>query len=563
MPIGINPQAPDSINLTGQSGFFVRSQGSMPGDLLESARIRVRTACLVVAALWFYVLIMDRVVYPLLGRPVLSNGNTWAPAQTVMIAVGLIFSLGVAWWVNRMRSKPATAIDVGLAFEVLTALLVALVTEWVPRHDTNAVSWLCVVILLYPAIAPATTGKTLVASLASASTYIIAIGVALLRGLSFHPTLYEAIWLIMPQYLCAILAIVPATVIRGLGRQVRKARELGSYTLQERLGVGGMGEVYRGTHRLLARPAALKLINPKVLNSGREDSSRIIIERFRREAEAAATLRSPHTIELYDFGVADDGTFYYVMELLEGLDLEKLVSRFGPVPSERAVHFLAQACDSLGEAHLRGLVHRDLKPSNLFACKMGLEVDYVKVLDFGLVKNTPQVAAGEQMRLTAVDAISGTPAYMAPEMIGDSDAVGPAADVYALGCVAYWLLTGRFVFQAPNATAMLLRHLQQQPEAPSVASPMKVPPALDALILACLAKEPEGRPANAVELGRRLRELSLPSEWNDEMAEAWWTENMGKTEAGTRDALPPRADATLSVSRAFLNEEAVEEKIAN
>jgi tRNA A-37 threonylcarbamoyl transferase component Bud32 len=563
MPIGINPQAPDSINLTGQSGFFVRSQGSMPGDLLESARIRVRTACLVVAALWFYVLIMNRVVYPLLGSPVLTNGNTWAPAQTVMIAVGLIFSLGVAWWVNRMRSKPATAIDVGLAFEVLTALLVALVTEWVPRHDTNAVSWLCVVILLYPAIAPATTGKTLVASLASASTYFIAIGVALLRGLSFHPTLYEAIWLIMPQYLCAILAIVPATVIRGLGRQVRKARELGSYTLQERLGVGGMGEVYRGTHRLLARPAALKLINPKVLNSGREDSSRIIIERFRREAEAAATLRSPHTIELYDFGVADDGTFYYVMELLEGLDLEKLVSRFGPVPAERAVHFLAQACDSLGEAHLRGLVHRDLKPSNLFACKMGLEVDYVKVLDFGLVKNTPQVAAGEQMRLTAVDAISGTPAYMAPEMIGDSDAVGPAADVYALGCVAYWLLTGRFVFQAPNATAMLLRHLQQQPEAPSVASPMKVPPALDALILECLAKEPEGRPANAVELGRRLRELSLPFEWNDEMAEAWWTENMGKTEAGTKDALPPRADATLSVSRAFLNEEAVEEKFAN
>lgn len=165
------------------------------------------------------------------------------------------------------------------------------------------------------------------------------------------------------------------------------------------------------------------------------------------------------------------------------------------------------------------------------------------------------------MRLTAVDAISGTPAYMAPEMIGDSDGVGPAADVYALGCVAYWLLTGRFVFQAPNATAMLLRHLQQQPEAPSVASPMTVPPALDALILACLAKEPEGRPANAVELGRRLRELSLQSVWNDEMAEAWWLKNMGKKEAGTKDALPPRTDPTLSVSRAFLDEDAIEEKL--
>lgn len=563
MPIGINPQSPDSTNLSAQGGFFVRSQGSMPGDLLESARIRVRTACLVVAGLWFYVFLMDRVVYALLGRPALSNGATWAPQQSALIIVGLAFSLATAWWVNRMRDKPGMAIDVGLAFEVVTALLVSLVTEWVPRTETTSVSWLCVVILLYPAIAPASTAKTLAAALASASTYFVAIAVALFRGIPFHPTFYEAMWLIVPQYLCAALAIVPATVIRGLGRQVRKARELGSYTLQERLGVGGMGEVYRGTHRLLARPAALKLISPKVLNSGREDSTRIIIERFRREAEAAATLRSPHTIELYDFGVADDGTFYYVMELLEGMDLEKLVSQFGPVPPARAIHFLMQACDSLGEAHLRGLVHRDLKPSNLFACKMGLEVDYVKVLDFGLVKNTPQVAAGEQMRLTAVDAISGTPAYMAPEMIGDSDAVGPPADVYALGCVGYWLLTGRFVFQAPNATAMLLRHLQQQPEAPSVASPMKVPPALDALILACLAKEPEGRPANAVELGRRLRELSQPSEWNEEMAEKWWAENMGKNPAGTKDALPPRTDPTLSVSRAFLNEDAVEEKIAN
>ena len=562
MPLGINPQGPDSINLSGQSGAFLRSGGSMPGDLLESARIRVRTACIVIGALWLYVLIMNQVVYRGLGSPVLSNGNTWSPQQTVMILIGLIASVGAAWWVNRMRENPGMAIDVGLVFEVLTALLIALVTEWFPRRDTNAVSWLCVLILLYPAIAPASPRKTLVAALASASTYFIAIAVVLFRGIPYHPTFYEGIWLIIPQYLCAGLAIVPATVIRGLGRQVRKARELGSYTLEERLGVGGMGEVYRGTHRLLARPAALKLISPKVLNSGREDSSRIVIERFRREAEAAATLRSPHTIELYDFGVADDGTFYYVMELLEGLDLEKLISKFGAVPPERAIHFLEQACESLGEAHMRGLVHRDLKPSNLFACRMGLEVDYVKVLDFGLVKNTPQVSPAEQVRLTAVDAISGTPAYMAPEMIGESDSVGPQADVYALGCVGYWLLTGRFVFQAPNATAMLLRHLQQEPEAPSVAAPMKVPAALDALILECLAKDPGARPANAVELGRRLRELSESSEWTVEMAEAWWTENMGKLKSEARDKSLPRADSKLSVSRAFLGEE-VEEKIAN
>ena len=525
MHAGINPQQSQSAATSAQSGFFGRAQGSMPGDLLESARIRVRTACIVVASLWFYVLTMNQVVYPLLGRPVLTNGRTWDPGQTALIVAGLLLSVAAAWWVNRMRDNPLLAIDVGLAFEVVTALLIAFVTEWVPRSDTNAVSWLCVLILLYPAIAPATPGKTLAAALASATTYFVAIGFALFRGVAFHPTGYELIWLILPQYLCAFLAVVPATVIRGLGRQVRKARELGSYTLQERLGVGGMGEVYRGTHRLLARPAALKLITPAVLHSGRADSERIIIERFRREAEAAATLRSPHTIELYDFGVADDGTFYYVMELLEGLDLEKLTSRFGPVPPARAIHFLRQACESLGEAHVRGLVHRDIKPSNLFACRMGLEVDYVKVLDFGLVKNDPQ-SAPMQSRLTAVDSISGTPAFMAPEMIGDGDAVGPAADVYALGCVAHWLLTGKFVFQAPNATAMLLRHLQQQPDPPSATSPHAIPPELDALILECLAKEPSARPANAVELGRRLGACVVAEEWTDEMAQAWWAEHM-------------------------------------
>jgi serine/threonine-protein kinase len=532
MPSAVNPQSPESMRLSGQGGFFARSSGSLPSDILESARVRVRTACLVVAGLWFYVFIMNQVVYPLLGRPVLTNGMTWSSAQSRLIIVGLVLSLATAWWVNTMKDRPSMAIDVGLVFEVVTALLVSFVTEWVPRSDTNAVSWICLLVLLYPAIAPASPGKTLVAALAAATTDLLALGFAMLRGVPFHPTAYEWMWLVIPLYLSALLAIVPATVIRGLGRQVRKAREMGSYILEEKLGVGGMGEVYRASHRLLARPAAVKVITPSVLHSGRGDSERIIVERFRREAEAAATLRSPHTIELYDFGVADDGTFYYVMELLQGLDFEKLVMRFGPVPPERAIHFLQQACDSLGEAHSRGLVHRDLKPSNLFACRMGLSVDYVKVLDFGLVKSDPSLGA-KQARLTAADVISGTPAFMAPEMINDGDAVGPSADVYALGCVAYWLLTGKFVFEAPNATAMLLRHLQSPAPAPSASSPHEIPPALDELILECLAKEPAARPANAVELGRRLGGCAAASAWSEETAQAWWAEHM--TDALARD----------------------------
>jgi serine/threonine-protein kinase len=551
MPSGVNPQSPESIQLSGQSGFFWKSQGSLPGDLLESARVRVRTACLVIAGLWLYVLIMNQVVYPLLGKPVLSNGAYWAPAQSALIAVGFALSCITAWILNRLRSNPARAVDLGLVFMVVTALLVALVTEWVPRTDTNAISWICLLIILYPAIAPASIGKIFTAALAAATMDVIAIVVAILRGVPFHPTLYEWIWLISPVYLSALLAIVPATVIRGLGRQVRKARELGSYTLQERLGVGGMGEVYRGTHRLLARPAALKLITPSVLHSGKDDSERVVIERFRREAEAAANLRSPHTIELYDFGVADDGTFYYVMELLDGLDLEKIIKRFGPIPPARAIHFLRQACDSLGEAHVRGLVHRDLKPSNLFACRMGLEVDYVKVLDFGLVKNKSKPSE-EDVRLTAVGSISGTPAYMAPEMI-EGDSVGPAADVYALGCVGFWLLTGKFVFQAGNATAMLVKHLQAEPSPPSTAAEQAIPPELDRLILECLAKDPAARPANAVELGKRLDACAEASQWTEDMAQEWWAEHMLTQPEATTSTRAPRTETTLSASNAFID----------
>jgi eukaryotic-like serine/threonine-protein kinase len=551
MPTGLSPQSPDSILLSAEGGFFAKSQPSLPGDMLEKARVRVRTACLVVAGLWLYVLLMEKLVYPLLGRPVLSNGYVWSPEQSWLTVAGLVLSLVTAAWVDRMGDRPAFAMDVGLVFEVATALLVAIVTEWVPRSDTISVSWLCVLILLYPAIAPASPGKTLVAAFAAATTDLLAVGFAVFRGVSFHPTSYEMLWLFIPLYLCALLAVVPTTVIRGLGRQVRKERELGSYTLAERLGVGGMGEVYRATHRLLARPAAIKLITPAVLRSGKVDK-RVIVERFRREAEAAATLRSPHTIELYDFGVADDGTFYYVMELLDGLDLEKLVREFGPIPPERAIYLLQQACASLGEAHARGLVHRDLKPSNLFACRMGLEVDYVKVLDFGLVKNDPRVAP-DQVRLTAVDVISGTPAFMAPEMISDGDAVGPPADVYALGCVAYWLLTGRFVFEAPNATAMLLRHLQQAPEPPSKYSPLPIPADLEQVVLACLSKDPSARPTSAVQLAERLRACAASALWNEYRAQEWWTAHMRRPNDDVQ-ASPSEHAGTLTPSIPDLNE---------
>jgi len=269
-------------------------------------------------------------------------------------------------------------------FQVVTAGLVALSSEWPPDVTSTRISWVCAVILGYSAVAPSSPGRMLLAGLLAASTDPLAAWIAALRGDAVERNLLVLVNLFVPNYICAVGAVVPAHVMRQLGQQVRRARELGSYRLGGVLGSGGMGEVYRAEHRMLARPAAIKVIRPDMLGTGL--MRHVALERFKREAKAAAILRSPHTINLYDFGVASDGTFYYVMELLDGVSFEDLVTRFGPLPAERAVALMIQACDSLTEAHACGIIHRDLKPSNLFASRMGYTVDFVKVLDFGLVK---------------------------------------------------------------------------------------------------------------------------------------------------------------------------------
>ena len=262
---------------------------------------------------------------------------------------------------------------------------------------------------------------------------------------------------------------------------------MGSYRLVSLLGKGGMGEVWRARHSLLARDAAIKLIQPGVLSGGREGNAALVRRRFEQEAQATATLRSPHTVELYDFGVTADGVFYYVMELLEGIDLETLVRRFGPQPPARGVHILSRVCRSLADAHHHGLVHRDIKPSNIFLCRMGNEYDYAKVL--GLAKTSG--SGGEN--ITAAGALHGTPAYLAPELAEGTAGIDGRTDLYAVGCVAYWLLTGRRVFEAKTAMAMILAHVNSTPALPSQLSPVDLPESLDRLVMLCLAKQPAVR----------------------------------------------------------------------
>ena len=250
--------------------------------------------------------------------------------------------------------------------------------------------------------------------------------------------------------------------------------------------------------------------------AGRESELRA---RFEREAQATCSLRSPHTIELYDFGIAEDGTFYYVMELLDGFDLQVLIDRFGPIPTLRAVQLLKQVCHSLAEAHADGLIHRDIKPANVYVCRYGRDVDFVKVLDFGLVK--PQQREGPtQLDITAENAARGTPGFMAPEqVVGDREPDG-RSDIYALGCLGYWLVTGRLVFTGRTAIETILQHVQGEPVPPSQRSSLEVPRSFDELILACLAKNPDDRPPTADDVAARLS--AIERECSDDSVREWW-----------------------------------------
>jgi serine/threonine-protein kinase len=280
-----------------------------------------------------------------------------------------------------------------------------------------------------------------------------------------------------------------------------------------------MGEVYRATDRLLRRSVAIKLIRPEVVLAAADDDLFLTLRRFRREAKVAATLRSPHAVHIYDFGLAG-GTFYIAMELLQGLNLEELVQRFGPVPPERAVHFLRQACVALEEMHVAGIAHRDVKPANLHACCVGGHHDIIKLTDLGMVR-PPQGTTAEHVALRARGEVLGTPAYIAPETaLGEPGDV--RSDIYGLGCVGYWLLTGRLVFEAKRVRDIVAQHVHQPPAAPSEHTELPLPPALDNVVLDCLQKEPERRPASVRELLHRFDDCPAPQPWTRERARRWW-----------------------------------------
>jgi serine/threonine-protein kinase len=400
-------------------------------------------------------------------------------------------------------------------------------------------SWTSIVILLSAMIVPSTPLRMLAAALVSASMGPVGVWLAHLRGVD-TPSALNTLVMYMPNYSCAVAAVVPSHMFQKMGRRLKEARDLGSYELVEPLGEGGMGEVWLARHRMLARPAAIKLVRPAMLSAGGEAEVRTTLRRFEDEAQATAALTSPHTIRLFDFGVTDEGSFYYVMELLAGRDMASLVVEFGPLPASRVIFLLRQVCHSLAEAHSRGLVHRDVKPANIFVCRMGLEHDFVKVLDFGLVQLTgPHPAHDLTQSLAALDGVVGTPAFMAPEVIVGQRKVDHRADIYALGCVAYFLLTGQQVFQGSTQMQTLIDHVSTAPAPPSARVSTPIPRSVDALVLACLEKDPVRRPQDALALSKRLAECEAAGDWSNAQAELWWRAHLPALEAGRAPAVDP------------------------
>ena len=498
---------------------------SLPEDLLRAASVRLGVMSLLFAVLWVLGVTGGHVA----AHAIFPDNPRWKQFDiTDAIAfASVIVSLALFAYIRRDEREPGFILDLGLWYMVFTAFSLAVMFHLggVPNSGMvfPEISWIGAVVLMFAAIVPTTPNKMLIAGFVAASMNPVMMLISRAEGVWNFGPWNRVILMHYPDFILVGAAVVISHVVTKLGQQVTRAREMGSYRLGEILGRGGMGEVYKATHRMLARPAAIKLIRTEMLGAVDAEAAKLAVTRFRREAEAAANLRSPHTVELYDFGVTEDGTLYLVMEFLDGMDLETLVRQSGPLPTGRVIHVLRQVCDSLEEAHARGLVHRDIKPANIHLGRVGLRHDYVKVLDFGLVKELSTVSTEHSLETIPGQMALGTPAYMAPEL-ALGEAVDGRADIYALGCVAYFLITGQIVFEAEKTFQMIAKHLQTPPIPPSERTDRPVSPELERLIMKCLAKHPRERPQTAGELREALGWVPADA-WGEKQAVQWWSAN--------------------------------------
>jgi eukaryotic-like serine/threonine-protein kinase len=326
-------------------------------------------------------------------------------------------------------------------------------------------------------------------------------------------------WVLFGLLILGAVAIFAFTIVLARQRHrmekaERKISQLGQYTLEEKIGAGGMGSVYRASHAFLRRPTAIKMLNADMANEG-------ILKRFEREVQLTSQLNHPNTIAVYDYGRTPDGVFYYAMEYLDGISLEDLVTLEGPLPERRVINILQQVCGSLAEAHAIGLIHRDIKPANVIVTRRAGIADFVKVLDFGLVK---VIDAGEEAKLTQANVTVGTPYYISPEAVERPETITAAADIYAIGAVGYFLLTGSPVFAGSTVMEICMKHVRAVPEAPSKRRGHPLSAGIEGVILRCLAKAPRDRPPSAQALMEELAQCEAAPGWTHADAEAWWSD---------------------------------------
>ena len=488
----------------------------LPPDVLRESRRRVRFAAVLGTLAYTVFLALE-----LSGLMTVSSLEHTIDLRHDVLAVVLCAALMVATTLPALTDR--ALLGLALLVEFLLSLLISTHVPWaafVRTGHVGGITWVVPIIILFALLVPFRTRTTLAASALCALT--MPLGLWLLTARDKISITAGDYWIsTITAGVALAIATLASRTVYGAGRQLVAARMVGSYELLERIGQGGMGEVWKARHLLLARPAAVKLILADNLR-GSQEARESAIERFTREAKVTASLRSPHTVELFDFGTGSDGALYYAMELLEGMNVEHFVYRFGPLEPRRAVYWLRQACHSLGEAHASGLIHRDVKPANIYVCRYGRDADFIKVLDFGLTK---PLAPSAEPGLTQPGRLLGTPAYMAPEQVFGL-ASDPRTDLYALGCVGYWLLAGVKPFEADSAGEMLRQHAQSPPPPLSGRTPRPIPARLEALIMGCLSKNPDDRPRDADELSAQLVRCVDGEPWTVEMARAWWAENL-------------------------------------
>jgi serine/threonine-protein kinase len=461
-------------------------------------------------------LVMRMLMEVIAGRPPLNNFPVFHLVASLIFIATWITARSVPLSLPALRRLDAAATIAACVCYIL--MMFGIPHAW--RPDGVVLLILNAVLLGRAALVPSEPRRTVWISVLSV------VGLPIAAGFFFRETSIPGLpmpAIVLQTFLWTSFTVILGTLISNttfhLRSSVARARRLGQYTLLEKIGKGGMGVVYRAEHAMLKRPTAIKILPPQTAGEAN-------LRRFEREAQMTARLTNPHTVSVFDFGRTPEGAFYYVMEYLDGLDLDRLVKECGPLPPGRVVSILRQVCESLAEAHAIGLVHRDIKPANILLSERGGVPDFAKVLDFGLVKD---VSGGDEARLTRDDVIAGTPEYISPETVREGMTSDPRTDLYSLGAVAYFLVTGTPVFGG-SPLQVIQKHLEVAPESPSTRLGTPVPASLEALVLECLDKDPDRRPESAAVLIKRLDTLEGVGAWGESQAGAWWRERKGPSQ---------------------------------